>query len=337
MANSIDLKKLFYLAVNRLLFPQPLQANDLPADMNREEFEIRMRSADTELRLQGYSIGQRAHLAFDKISPGSSFTFLPSWERKRFPNRDYVGQDLYDKIQEWYRQHYGERSQWILHLDSIPIIVLDDIYFLRIPICFGAGPHRIDFMELVEGFTPLTGSLLTGKEISAIGRAFEEGYQLMLSIQNLFNIVRSESPTSRLASDPFLIRADRDRVIAGRSLTIPYDTNNSAFHSQQWAEKMLKSLLFSVEGIEEGLIENDFRHGIRKIWNYLKTRCEDSEHLESSIQAVSSVKMRVRYSREELELADAVSIFWNSLRVSSYCAEILQRSCQNKADDSKTA
>jgi hypothetical protein len=94
-------------------------------------------------------------------------------------------------------------------------------------------------MELVEGFTPLTGSLLTGEEISAIGRTFEEGYQLMLSIQNLFTIVQLESTMSRLASDPFLIRADRDRVIAGRCLTIPHDTNNSAFHSQQWARKCL--------------------------------------------------------------------------------------------------
>jgi len=300
--------------------------------MNREEFEISMRSADAELRLQGYSIGQRAHRAFYKISPGSSFTFLPSLQRKLLPDREYKGQDLYAKIQEWYRQHYGERSQWILRLDSIPIIVLDDIYFLRIPICFGAGPHRIDFIEQVEGFTPLTGSLLTNEEISAIGRTFEEGYQLMLSIQNLFNVARSASTASRIVRDPFLIRADRDRIIAGRSLTIPYDTNNSAFHSQQWAEKMLKSLLFSVEGIEEDLIKKDFCHGIRKIWTHLKTRCEVGAHLESSIKAVSSVKMRVRYSKDELELCDAVSIFWDSLRVAAYCAEILQRLCRNQAD-----
>jgi HEPN domain-containing protein len=305
--------------------------------MNSEEFEIRMRSADTELRLQGYSVGQRAHLAFDKISPGSSFTFLPSWQRKRFPNREYEGQDLYEKVQEWYSQHYGERSQWILRLDSLPIIVLDDIYFIRIPICFGAGPHRIEVMELVEGFTPLTGSLLTGEEINAMARTFEEGHHLMLSIQNLFNVVRSDSPMSRLVSDPFLISADRDRVIAGRSLAIPYDTNNSAFHSQQWAEKMLKSLLFSVEGIEEISIEKDFRHGILKIWNHLKTRCDDSEHLEGSIRAVSSIRMGVRYSREEMRLGDAVNIFWDSLRVSAYCAEILQRLPHNPADASNTA
>ncbi len=296
-----------------------------------------MRSADIELRLQGYSVGQRAHLAFDKISPDSSFTFLPSWQRKRFPNREYEGQDLYEKVQEWYSQHYGERSQWILRLDSLPIIVLDDIYFIRIPICFGAGPHRIEVMELVEGFTPLTGSLLAGEEINAIARTFEEGYHLMLSIQNLFNVVRSDSTMPRLVSDPFLISADRDRVIAGRSLAIPYDTNNSAFHSQQWAEKMLKSLLFSVEGIEEISIEKDFRHGILKIWNHLKTRCEDSEHLEDSIRAVSNIRMRVRYSREEMRLSDAVNIFWDSLRVSAYCAEILQRLPHNPADASNTA
>jgi len=305
--------------------------------MNSDEFEIRMRSADTELRLQGYSVGQRAHLAFDKISPGSSFTFLPSWQRKLFPNQEYEGQGLYEKVQEWYSQHYGERSQWVLRLDSLPIIVLDDIYFIRIPICFGAGPHRIEVMELVEGFTPLTGSLLTGEEINAIARTFEEGYHLMLSIQNLFNVVRSDSPISRLVSDPFLISADRDRVIAGRSLAIPYDTNNSAFHSQQWAEKMLKSLLFSVEGIEEISIEKDFRHGILKIWNHLKTRCEDGEHLEGSIRAVSSIRMEVRYSREEMRLSDAVNIFWDSLRVSAYCAEILQRLPHNPADASNTA
>jgi HEPN domain-containing protein len=305
--------------------------------MNSEEFGIRMRSADTELRLQGYSVAQRAHLAFDKISPGSSFTFLPSWQRNRFPNREHEGQDLYEKVQEWYSQHYGERSQWILRLDSLPIIVLDDIYFIRIPICFGAGLHRIEVMELVEGFTPLTGSLLTGEEINAIARTFEEGYHLMLSIQNLFNVVRSDSTMTRLASDPFLISADRDRVIAGRSLAIPYDTNNSAFHSQQWAEKMLKSLLFSAEGIEEISIENDFRHGVLKIWNHLKTRREGSEHLGGSVRAVSSIKMRVRYSREEMKLSDAVNIFWDSLRVSAYCAEILQRFPHNPEDAPNTA
>lgn len=300
--------------------------------MNREEFEIRMRSADAELRQQRYPVGLRAHLAFDRISPNSSFTFLPSWQRKQFPDRDYEGQDLHDKVQEWYRQHYGERSEWILRLDSIPIIVLDDIYFLRIPICFGAGPHRVNFMELVEGFTPLTGSLLADEEIRSIRRAFEEGYPLMLSIQNLFNIVRSTSSSPRLTGDPFLISADRDRVIAGRSLSMPYDTNNSAFHSQQWAEKMLKSLLFTVEGIEEISIEKDFRHGVLKIWNHLKTKHEGCAHLEGSIQAVSSVKMGVRYSKDELELSDAVSIFWESLRVSAYCAEILHRECQNQAN-----
>ena len=288
-----------------------------------------MRSADAELRKQGYSVGLRAHLAFDRISPNSSFTFLPSWQRKQFPDRGYEGQDLHDKIQEWYKEHYGERSQLILHLDSIPIIVLDDIYFLRIPICFGAGPHRVNFMELVEGFTPLSASLLADEEIRSIRRAFEEGYPLMLSIQNLFNVVRSTTSSPRLARDPFLISADRDRVIAGRSLTIPYDTNNSAFHSQQWAEKMLKSLLFTAEGIDEISIEKDFRHGVLKIWNYLKGKHEGCAHLEGSIQAVSSVKMGVRYSKDELKLGEAVSIFWESLRVSAYCAEILHRGCQN--------
>ncbi|MAI41394.1 MAG: hypothetical protein CMP95_02955 [Gammaproteobacteria bacterium] len=212
---------------------------------------------------------------------------------------------------------------------------LDDVYFIRIPICFGAGPHRIEVMKLVEGFTPLTGSLFTGEEIRSINRDFEEGYQLMLSIQNfqnLFNRVLSTKSPPRLASDPYLIRADRDRVIAGRSLTIPYDTNNSAFHSQQWAEKMLKSLLFSVEGIEERSIKDDFYHEIFKIWNHLKTKHEGCVHLENSIQAVSKVTMnRTRYSNEVIELREAVSIFWDSLRISAYCAENLKAHVQNSA------
>jgi HEPN domain-containing protein len=300
--------------------------------MNREEFEFKMRSADAELRQQGFSIGQRAHRAFDIIAPNCSFTFRPAWERERFPGRDYEGQDLHDKIQEWYLLHYGERSQWILRFDSIPIIALDDIYFLRIPICFGDGPHRINFIELVEGFTPLTGSLLTDEEICSIRRAFEEGYGLMLSIQNLFSVMRSMPPSSRLANDPFLIRADRDREIARRSLTIPYDTNNSAFHSQQFAEKMLKSLLFSVDGMEEDSVKREFGHEIVRIWEHVKTRHEGCEHLDSSIQTISSVTMQVRYSMNEQELSDAVKIFWESLRVSAYCAEILQRLDQNQVD-----
>ncbi len=283
-----------------------------------------MRSADTELRQQGFSIGQRALRAFDIISPNCSFTFRPAWDRKRFPDRDYEGQNLYDKIQEWYLRHYGERSQGILRFDSIPIKALDDIYFLRIPICFGAGPHRINFIELVEGFTPLTGSLLTDEEISRIRSGFEEGYRLMLSIQNLFNMVRSMPLSSRLVNDPFLIRADRDREIARRSLTIPYDTNNSAFHSQQFAEKMLKSVLFSVEGMEEDSVKRDFGHGLLRIWEHVKARNPGCANLESSIRTISSVTMQVRYSMSEQDLSEAVKIFWESLRVSAYCAEILQ-------------
>lgn len=296
-----------------------------------------MRSADAELRQQGYSVGQRAHLAFDRISPNSSFTFLSSWQRNHFPDQEYEGQDLHDNVQEWYRQHYGDRSQWILRLDSIPIIVLNDIYFLRVPICIGVEPHRVNFMKLIEGFTPLTGSLLADEEIRSISRSFEEGYQLMLSIQKLFSIVRSPSSSSRLSSDPFLVSADRDRVIAGRSLTIPYDTNNSAFHSQQWAEKMLKSLLFTVEGVDKIAIDKDFRHGVLKIWNHLKTKHEGFAHLEGSIQVASSVKMGVRYSKEELVLSDAVRFFWESLRVSAFCAEILHSGSQNQADAQTTA
>lgn len=291
-----------------------------------------MRSVDAELRQQRYSVGQRAHLAFDRISPNSSFTFLPSWQRKQLPDRGYEGQDLHDKIQEWYEEYYGERSQWFLNLDSIPIIVLDDIYFLRIPICFGDGPHKVNFMELVEGFTPLTKSLLTDEEIRSIKRHFEEGYQLMLSIQNLFNLARSATSSTSLASDPFLVSAYRDRVIAGRSLTIPYDTHNSIFHSQQWAEKMLKSLLFTVEGMEEKSISNNFRHGVLKIWDHLKTKDESCMHLKNSIQAVNEVTMKMtRYSNKEIELRKAVSIFWNSLRISAYCAENLIAHVQNSA------
>ena len=300
--------------------------------MNREEFDIKMRTVDAELRQQGLSIGERSHRAFDIIAPNCSFTFRPSWERQRFPEREYEGQDLYEKVQEWYAGHYGERSQWILRLDSISIIALDDIYFLRIPICFGAGPHRIDFIELVEGFTPLTRSLLTEDEICIIRRRFEEGYGLMLSIQNLFNVLQTMPPESRLAKDPFLIRADRDRVIATRSLSIPCDTNNSAFHSQQFAEKMLKSLLFSIDGLEEESIKQHYGHSMGQIWGHVKRQYQGWEHLESSIVSISNVTMQVRYSMIELAPKDAVKIFWEALRVSAYCAELLQDSHCNNVD-----
>jgi HEPN domain-containing protein len=294
--------------------------------MNREEFDMKIRAADTKLRQEGLSVTERAHRAFDILAPNCAFTFRPSWERQRFPGRAYEGQDLYEKVQEWYQRHYGERSQWIIRLDTIPVIILDDIYFLRIPICFGNGPFEIEIIELVEGFTPLTGSLLTSDELCELRRVFKEGYSLMLKLQNLFNSLRAMPPSSRLAQDPFLIRADRDREIATRSLTIPYDANNSAFHSQQFAEKMLKSLLFSIEGLEEESIKQVYGHGLTKIWRHVKRRYQDHEHLEGSISTISSVKMEIRYSILEMTLDEAVKIFYEALRVSAYCAEQLQAS-----------
>lgn len=229
--------------------------------MNEEEFESRIISADYDLRKQGLNVASRAHKMFNVLSPNSSFLFQSDWERKRFPETEYSGQDLYDKIQSWYIDYYGERSQQTIRLRTIPIILLDDVYSFRIPLCYGNLPFQINLLEIINDFTPLTGDLLSEDETRRYIAMFKEGYSLSLRIDNMSKHVQHSGPSSKLGQDPFIVSAERDREIAVRSLTRPYDCNNSIFHSQQFAEKMLKSLLFSVEGIEE----DDIRHKLSLI------------------------------------------------------------------------
>jgi hypothetical protein len=292
--------------------------------MNKEEFESKIIVADQDLRKQGLSVAQRAHKMFNVLSPNSSFLFQSDWERKRFPETEYSGQDLYDKIQSWYTAHYGERSQMYIHLRTIPIILLDDIYFFRIPLIFGTPPSHVDIIELIDDFTPLTGYLLSEEDIARYREAFQEGYSLSLQIDNMDTSLRCSNPSSRASRDPFIVSAKRDREIAIRSLTSPYDCNNSVFHSQQLAEKMLKSLLFTVEGIGENDIKQKYGHKMDKLWTRAKVGRGDCSDFDVSVKAVSEIDMSVRYSFEDISTNDAVTIFWEALRIASFCAKEIQ-------------
>jgi len=299
--------------------------------MNKEEFEAKILVADRDLRKQGLSVAQRAHKMFDFLSPNSSFLFLPEWQRRRFPETEYSGQDLYDKIQSWYVDHYGDRSQMYIYLRTIPVILLDDIYFFRIPLVYGTQPPPIKPLELVDDFTPLTSSLLSVEEAYRYIETFQEGYKLSLTIDNMHTCLRGSNPSSRAGRDPFIVSAARDREIAIKSLTFPYDCNNSIFHSQQFAEKMLKSLLFIVEGLEEDKIRSKYGHKITKLWTKAKTGRHGCDGIDGSVSAVSQIDMSVRYSLENRSPEDAVKIFWDALRIAAFCAEGIQDGHQNVA------
>ena len=299
--------------------------------MNKEEFESKILVADRNLREQGLSVEQRAHKMFDVLSPNSSFLFLSEWERRRFPETEYSGQDLYDKIQSWYIAHYGDRSQMYIRLRTIPVILLDDVYFFRIPLVYGTQPQPVKPLELIDDFTSLTASLLSEEEISRYIEMFQEGYRLSLSIDNMHTCLRGSNSSSRAGSDPFIVSAARDREIATRSLTSPYDCNNSIFHSQQFAEKMLKSLLFIVEGLDEDKIRSKYGHKILKLWTRAKTGRHGCDGIDSSISTISQIDMSVRYSFEDRSIEDAVSVFWDALRIGSFCAREIQNGYQNTA------
>lgn len=294
--------------------------------MNKEEFESKIIVADRDLRKQGFSVGQRAQKMFDVLSPNSSFVFLSEWERRRFPETEYSGQDLYDKIQSWYIAHYGDRSQMYIRLRTMPVILLDDVYFFRIPLVYGTQPPPVKPLELIDNFTPLTAFLLSEEEVYSYVETFQEGYSLSLSMDNMHTFLRSSNSSSRVGNDPFIVSAARDREIATRSLTSPYDCNNSIFHSQQFAEKMLKSLLFTVEEIEEDELRSNkkYGHNMNKLWARTKTGRHGCDGIDSSISAVSQINMSVRYSLEDRSTNDAVRIFWEALRIAAFCAEEIQ-------------
>lgn len=293
--------------------------------MNKEEFESKIIVFDRDLRKQGSNVAQRAHKMFNVLSPNSSFIFQSDWERKRFPETEYSGQDLYDKIQSWYIDHYGERSQMYIRLRTMPIILLDDVYLFRIPLKYGTQPVQVDVIKLIDDFTPLTGCLLSEEEVARCIEAFQKGYNLSLEIDNMYTHLRGSNPSSRASRDPFVVSAERDRGIAIRSLTSPYDCNNSIFHSQQFAEKMLKSLLFTVEGIEENELKSrKYGHCMDRLWTRAKVGRDNCGDVDSSVSAVSKIDMSVRYSLEDLSINNAVSIFWESLRIGSFCAQEVQ-------------
>jgi len=147
--------------------------------MNESEFLQRMELADQELAQNRVPIHARMFRAFQLLTPDYAGPLIGySVRHEEYPA--FVGPNLLDKIDAWYKERYGKRAcmPWIL--GKVPIILRHEIYLVRVPLAL--GEPEINILPLIEGLEPELTQSLTPQELSSVRTTFIRGYNLVAHV-----------------------------------------------------------------------------------------------------------------------------------------------------------
>lgn len=289
--------------------------------MDREEFLREIEKIDYELAEEGVQIYNRSFLAFLKIAKGTGYNgpiMGFGVDPTMFP--DYVGPNLIARISEWYSERYGERHLWDPVRGKVPIFLRKEIYLLRIPLVFGAP--QIEIFSLVEGLTEGLIKSLSDGEKTLIKRAFEDGFPLIYQLEDLATVImKDENIAIPQEAVGLFNRAIEDKAAAIKCLEDKIDANGSCFHSQQHAEKMLKTYLVAMEiCTSHDLQFRPFGHNLENIYNKCNKDSSDFINISNEIALLKNITMDIRYSVTKISAQIAVDTFWASLKTGSFCA-----------------
>ncbi|MEN6622895.1 MAG: HEPN domain-containing protein [Smithella sp.] len=285
--------------------------------MDDQNFQEKMLTIDAELAGKKVPVHERAFQAFSIAAPDYKGPLM-SYELDRSTFGEYEGPNLLEKINNWYKRTYGKRAYVARDLGKIPIIVKEEIYLLRIPLV--SEPSEVNVLPLISGLTPTMAYRLTPAELNDIQNYFIEGYSLLQKFEDLFSF--PEADCSKKKDNPFLDLAIEDKDEVVDCLEGPFDTNGAVFHSRQFAEKMLKTVLFHAAGLSEDEIIK-YKHRIIDIYEEVSQYAKFPAEIVSEINYISQFNIDIRDSDDFVPNSDAVRAFWAGLRIGAFCAALL--------------
>jgi len=129
--------------------------------MDIEEFQKQMQLIDEKLAAKEIPIHARAFHAFPIAAPDFNGPLI-GHGISRDVYKEYEGPNLFEKINSWYKQIYGDRFNAPTDRGKVPIILRNEIYLIRIPLVYGMP--QIEIFPLVNGITPAMARSLSPRE-----------------------------------------------------------------------------------------------------------------------------------------------------------------------------
>lgn len=285
---------------------------------DENDFLEKIKEADTELSKLNIPIYHRPLRVLPMIAPcQQSVVFGSIISKKHFS--EYSGPNLMDHISKWYDEQYGNKVLLPTDIGEIPLLIRNEIFFARIPLVY--GKVKIYIPKLIEDFTNKLLNDLTPDELSLITQKYSIGYNLFYEIDGLrtalLNNISMQADTAK-----YLLSALSDIETAISDMKNAKILNNSCYHSQQAAEKILKSCLVEKGGFTvKQLKSNKFGHNVGALFEAVK-KLNDcfEEKYSSDIEILNNIKMDIRYEGKEITNEYAVNIFWSSLSICGLCA-----------------
>lgn len=291
--------------------------------MTREEFIERIKKADAKLSAEGVPVHQRTFLkAYQLVrNPGEfNIPLFGMVNKSLYP--DYVGANLIDRINEWYKDNYGDKVYPKLDPGAVPVIIRNELYQMRIPMVFGEDVPFDPLSEII-GLTETMRNSLDAQEVSRLDSLYREGYALIYEMEDVRMLLfdPEHDPKTFSEAERIIDKAFEDRDTSIRCLSgVDVDTNGASFHSQQLAEKMLKGLLLIKNICTSEELKSKYGHKLQKLFE----RCQDTwpklNSVRSDIALLSNISMDIRYSQDKVRIQEAYEYVWASLRVSGVAA-----------------
>ena len=283
--------------------------------MNRIEFLRIIEETDEKLAQQNISLHVRPIAAFKEMAgnyegPIGGHGIDP----KDFP--EHVGPNLIEKINNWYRERYGDRINMPTTLGRIPFLIRGQIYTARIQLTYGAP--RVNPLEFIDGMTDSMKQSLSPEELRYFTEHWVMGYELVYEIEDMLGTgsLGHYNPEAQ----ELIKRAIEDRNDAVECLQGPHPrTNISCFHSQQHAEKMMKATLIEKSGATLSYVR-----GIGHRMNDLMADClrvtPDFTNITSDVALLANIPMSIRYDVAAVGNSIAVETFFAAFRVGGISA-----------------
>jgi HEPN domain-containing protein len=288
--------------------------------MNESEFLRRMEQVDQELVQNRVPIHARTFRAFRLLAPDYAGPLIGySVRSEEYP--EFVGPNLLDKIDDWYRERYGVRACMPWVVGRVPIILRREIYLIRIPRAYGEPEVKI--LPLIEGLTLGLTQSLTPYERDCIRNIFTMGWALVYEIDDLEQFLRGPLAHAAVSAEAVQMAqtAKEDRDTMMRCLSGQLDTNNSCFHAQQHAEKMLKAfLLAKTVYTAEQLRRKQLGHNLGAIFEACVQSSTIFLDIITDVGLLNNITMDIRYLTPRVSPEIAVETFWASTRIGGLCA-----------------
>lgn len=288
--------------------------------MTNEEFLKIIEEIDAKLSKSQVPVYQRGFLVYSEIERiTGDRAFMTDALGINYP--PYVGSNLMRSISEWYSKRWGRKTYLPTTIGKIPILLRGELFISRIPLVFGVDV-AIPILKTIDDMTDDLAHSLTEVEINEIKSAFHDGYNLIYEINDMAGVLGLNS-TQNLDSELHTLfqNAIEDCNKAVQCLIERLDTNGSRFHSQQFAEKMLKGYIKNAGG----KIGNT--HKLKeKIFKKCMGIDNSFSEIEAEVDSLSTIDMSIRYDAPKSSLETAYKNFWNSLRIGGFCASKVSRS-----------